>query len=139
MHAYHQICVVYDCDSIKVYQAYNPEIAQLAIQHQKFVSPSLFKEWHGSNRLFYGWWGVSLGKQTQSKSCFSDLYTAWFLGILIAIKHSYWPNTCYSSKCHNFDAQEYKYAEKLFSKRADLPLKWSAKTAFADCLIEWVF
>ncbi|WP_082186494.1 MULTISPECIES: DUF4291 family protein [Acinetobacter] len=44
MHAYHQICAVYDCDSIKVYQAYNPEIAQLAIQHQKFVSPSLFKE-----------------------------------------------------------------------------------------------
>ncbi|WP_227559318.1 DUF4291 family protein [Acinetobacter bereziniae] len=43
-HAYHEICAVYDCDSIKVYQAYNPHIAQLAIQHQKFVSPSLFKE-----------------------------------------------------------------------------------------------
>ncbi|MFW1946664.1 DUF4291 family protein [Acinetobacter bereziniae] len=44
MHAYHQIDAVYDCDSITVYQAYNPHIAQLAIQHQKFVSPPLFKE-----------------------------------------------------------------------------------------------
>ncbi|WP_373350958.1 DUF4291 family protein [Acinetobacter bereziniae] len=44
MHAYHQIHAVYDRDSITVYQPYNPHIAQLVIEHQKFVSPSLFKE-----------------------------------------------------------------------------------------------
>jgi hypothetical protein len=28
-------------------------------------------------------WLMGLGKQTQSKSYFSDLYSVWFLGILI--------------------------------------------------------
>ncbi|WP_228270125.1 DUF4291 family protein [Acinetobacter bereziniae] len=53
MHAYHQIDAVYDCDSITVYQAYNPHIAQLAIQHQKFVPPFSFQRMNGSNRFFY--------------------------------------------------------------------------------------
>ena len=43
MPAYHEIRAVYDRDSITVYQAYNKNIAQLAIQHQKFVSPFSFQ------------------------------------------------------------------------------------------------
>lgn len=43
MPAYHEIRAVYDRDSITVYQAYNKQIAQLAIQQQKFVSPFSFQ------------------------------------------------------------------------------------------------
>lgn len=39
----HEIRAVYDRDSITVYQAYNQHIAQLAVQHQKFVSPFSFQ------------------------------------------------------------------------------------------------
>ncbi|MRT39118.1 DUF4291 family protein [Acinetobacter sp. RIT698] len=38
MSAYHQIRALYDRDTITVYQAYNQQIAQLAVQQQKFVS-----------------------------------------------------------------------------------------------------
>ncbi len=44
MHAYHQIDAVYDRDSITVYQAYNPHIAQLANNIKSLSPPSLFKE-----------------------------------------------------------------------------------------------
>lgn len=43
MPAYHEIRAVYDRDSITVYQAYNKQIAQLAFQQQKFVSPFSFQ------------------------------------------------------------------------------------------------
>lgn len=43
MPAYHEIRAVYDRDSITVYQAYNKNIAQLAVQHQKFISPFSFQ------------------------------------------------------------------------------------------------
>ncbi|WP_173910387.1 DUF4291 domain-containing protein [Acinetobacter sp. Marseille-Q1618] len=43
MPAYHEIRAVYDRDSITVYQAYNKNIAQLAVQHQKFVAPFSFQ------------------------------------------------------------------------------------------------
>ncbi|MFW1957905.1 DUF4291 domain-containing protein [Acinetobacter guillouiae] len=42
MSAYHQIRALYDRDTITVYQAYNQQIAQLAVQQQKFVSPFSF-------------------------------------------------------------------------------------------------
>ena len=42
MSAYHQIGALYDRDTITVYQAYNQQIAQLAVQQQKFVSPFSF-------------------------------------------------------------------------------------------------
>lgn len=43
MSAYHQIRALYDRDTITVYQAYNQQIAQLAVQQQKFVSPFSFQ------------------------------------------------------------------------------------------------
>lgn len=43
MPAYHEIRAAYDRDSITVYQAYNKHIAQLAVQHQKFVAPFSFQ------------------------------------------------------------------------------------------------
>ena len=42
MSAYHQIRALYDRDTITVYQAYNQQIVQLAVQQQKFVSPFSF-------------------------------------------------------------------------------------------------
>ena len=42
MSVYHQIRALYDRDTITVYQAYNQQIAQLAVQQQKFVSPFSF-------------------------------------------------------------------------------------------------
>ncbi|MFW1942452.1 DUF4291 domain-containing protein [Acinetobacter guillouiae] len=42
MSAYHQIRALYDRDTITVYPAYNQQIAQLAVQQQKFVSPFSF-------------------------------------------------------------------------------------------------
>ncbi|MFW2015226.1 DUF4291 family protein [Acinetobacter bereziniae] len=70
MHAYHQIDAVYECDSITVYQAYNPHIAQLAIQHQKFVSPFSFQRMTWIKPSFLWLMGRVIGQANPIKIIF---------------------------------------------------------------------
>lgn len=75
MSAYHQIRALYDRDTITVYQAYNQQIAQLAVQQQKFVSPfSFHRNDMDKTFIFMAKGKKSLGNKIQPKSYFGNPY-----------------------------------------------------------------